>query len=79
MGSSPIEGAMTKEELASLVGRRVTLIEMLDDPDPILPGDTGEVITTYYSDNYYQLGISWDSGRTLSLLCPPDIYAIVEE
>lgn len=79
MGSNPIEVAMDKEQLDALVGKRIELTEMLNDPAPILPGDKGTVLDVYQDTNYYQLGIKWDSGRSLSLLCPPDKYVILDE
>lgn len=70
---------MITEELYALVGKRIELVEMKDDPAPIVPGDRGTVLDVYQETNYYQLGIRWDSGRSLNLLCPPDKYVIIPD
>jgi len=45
-------------------GKRIELIEMPEDPDPILPGAQG---TCLWVDGIGQLVMKWDNGRTLSL------------
>lgn len=59
-----------------LVGRRVRMIEMPDDPDPINPGEEGEVIGV---DALGQAMVSWDSGRSLSLIPGIDKYEIISK
>lgn len=62
------------------VGDRVEMLSMANDPDPIPSGSVGTV--TYVSEMQFgprpyqtQVGVAWDSGRTLSCLVPPDVLA----
>lgn len=51
------------------VGDRIELIRMGDDPDPIAPGSQGTI--DYINDadpNFAQIGVKWDSGRSLLIL-----------
>jgi hypothetical protein len=48
------------------IGARIRLIEMPNDPCPIEPGSLGTV--TYVSPGPQQIGVKWDSGRTLFLI-----------
>ena len=57
------------------VGDRVILVNMTDDPDPILPGDTG-LITRIVHGSLAQLSVNWVSGRTLALV-PSDHFAVI--
>jgi hypothetical protein len=68
------------------VGMRVQLVRMgADDPDPMPPGATGEIISTScIEDNgrtrHYHLGIKWDApndGRTLNVVTPPDVVRVL--
>lgn len=64
-------------ELNPLIGKRVKLILMNDDPKtcPIEPNTMGTIISvddmTYYK-------VKWDNGRTLNLLPEEDEYEIIE-
>ena len=63
------------------VGDRIELVHMPNDPCPIEPGSRGTVthIThLQYEPAGWQVGVKWDSGRTLSLLVPPDEARLVE-
>ncbi len=64
--------------LAPAEGTRIRLILMPDDPDPILPGTTGTVTGSCDSPGGTQIWVRWDSGRTLSLEVPPDIYETIK-
>jgi len=70
------------EEAVPKVGDRVRLVQMPDDPAPIIPGTRGTV--TYVTELHmigdkYQIGVAWDDGRTLSMVVPPDVYEVVDE
>ena len=52
-------------------GTRIELIEMEDDPDPILPGTRGTVIGV---DDIASIMVDWDNGRSLSLVYGVDRY-----
>ncbi len=65
------------------VGDRIRLIiPMQDDPDPVPAGTEGTVTfaspVTMIRTIYVQVGVKWDNGRTLGLVCPPDMYAIID-
>lgn len=54
---------------------RIELIEMPADPNPVPVGATGTVKWVSHFDSphpYDQVGVSWDNGRSLMLLIPPD-------
>ena len=64
-------------ELKDLVGKRVKLILMNDDPktNPIEPNTMGTIMSVD-GMNYYR--VKWDNGRTLNLLPEEDEYEIIE-
>ncbi len=64
--------------LAPTEGTRIRLISMPDDPDPVPPGSVGTVTGTCDSPWGTQIWVKWESGRTLSLEVPPDLYEIVK-
>ena len=60
----------SKEQLECLsrrypTGLRLELIEMVNDPIPVLPGTLGTVVGIGIDGS---IGMVWDNGRTLSLL-----------
>lgn len=57
------------------IGDRLRLLEMPNDPCPIEPGSLGTV--TYVSPGPQQIGVKWDSGRTLMLVAGVDKFEIV--
>jgi len=57
------------------VGERIRLIEMPKDPCPIEPGSLGTI--TFVSPGPGQIGVKWDSGRTLHLVIGVDVFEIV--
>lgn len=63
------------------VGSRIRLLAMHDDPDPLQVGQIGTVvgITRHGSnrDEWFQVEVSWDNGRTLMLSSPPDVFEII--
>ena len=52
---------------------RIVLDEMVDDPDPIAPGEQATVIG-YDAEN---LLVAWDNGRSLSLIPGVDKIHVV--
>jgi hypothetical protein len=63
-------------------GDRIRLLAMHDDPDPIPVGQTGTVVGIKRhgsgQDEWFQIDVSWDNGRTLMLVSPPDVFEIVD-
>ena len=64
-------------QVKDLVGKRVKLILMNDDPKtcPIEPNTMGTIMSVD-DMNYYR--VKWDNGRTLNLLPDEDEYEIIE-
>jgi hypothetical protein len=60
------------------VGDRIRLIQMVDDPDPIPAGTLGVVTEVHVHSGWSQLEVSWDNGRALMLVSPPDRFEIIE-
>jgi hypothetical protein len=56
-----------------LKGKRITLIRMGDDPNPIKAGDQG---TIRGEDGMGQIHVDWDNGRSLALIPGTDVYTI---
>jgi hypothetical protein len=63
-----------ESESAGMVGRRIRMIEMPDDPNPIPAGAEG---TCTRVDGMGHLVMEWDSGRTLSLIPGVDKYEVL--
>jgi len=63
------------------IGDRIRLVAMHDDPGPIATGQNGTVVdvTSHGSgaDAWHQIDVSWDSGRALMLVSPPDEFEII--
>ena len=64
-------------QVKDLVGKRVKLILMNDDPKtcPIEPNTMGTIMSVD-DMNYYR--VKWDNGRILNLLPEEDEFEIVE-
>lgn len=62
-------------------GDRIRLVAMSDDPDPIQTGEMGTVDSVSYHyggrDSWHQIDVTWDNGRTLMLVSPPDMFEII--
>lgn len=54
-------------------GKRITLIRMGDDPNPIKAGEQG---TIRGEDGMGHIQVDWDNGRTLALIPGVDMYMI---
>lgn len=59
-----------------LKGKRITLIKMGDDPNPIKAGSMG---TIQGVDGIGQIHVNWDDGRSLALIPGVDVYQIIRE
>ena len=64
------------------VGDRIRMVAMHDDPDPIPVGQVGTVVGLRRhgrgKDEWFQIDVSWDNGRTLMLVSPPDAFEILD-
>jgi hypothetical protein len=61
-------------------GDRIEMVFMGNDPNPILAGTRGTVISvdkTPWNDT--QVGVKWDNGRTLSVLLPEDKIVLIDK
>ena len=58
------------------IGKRIELVSMPDDPDPVPAGTLG---TCYAVDGLGHLLMNWDNGRTLSLIPGIDTWRIVAD
>ena len=59
-------------------GSRVRLINMPDDPDPIEPGSEGTINYVGRVSGFgQQIGVKWDSGRTLMLIVGVDDFEVL--
>ena len=59
------------------VGDRIRLVSMLFDPDPIPAGTKGVVTGIHLHSGWTQLEVSWENGRMLMMVLPPDQFEIV--
>ena len=60
-------------------GDRIRLVSMHEDPDPIRPGEVGTILEVRpcERDTWLQIEVTWDNGRTLMLVVPPDRFELV--
>lgn len=58
-----------------LIGKKIMMIEMKDDPHPIPHGTLG-VITHVGFD---VINVSWENGRNLGVVMGHDVYQIVDD
>ena len=63
-----------------LVGKRIKLLSMPNDPDPIPIGSEGlvEMVGSEF-DNTTQIFVKWDNGRSLILLGGLDEFQVLDE
>lgn len=61
-----------------LVGKRIKLVDMPDDPDPIPIGSEGlvEMVGSEF-DGTTQIFVKWDNGRSLILLGGKDVFKVI--
>lgn len=69
-----IESKQLYKEAYYLLGKRVRLIYMPDDPFPVEPGMTG---TIDYIDDIGTIFVKWDNGRSLGLVPGVDSWEYV--
>lgn len=65
-------------EVRGLVGKRIRLLAMPDDPCPIPPGTTGKVRSVagpFRAE--WQIMVEWDADRSLSLCYPTDRFEVI--
>ena len=60
-----------------IVGKRIKLIEMKDDPCPVPVGTEGTVTGATEVLGSTQMTVRWDINRSLALVCPPDRYEVI--
>lgn len=65
---------MTYPLVQELVGKRIRLIEMKDDPMPVESGTCG----TIYHFGGDVLNVEWDNGRNVGVIIGYDIYEIID-
>ena len=58
----------------NLIGKRIRLISMENDPNPVEKGSMG----TIYHVGHGVINVRWDSGRTLGVVEGEDLFEIVE-
>jgi Domain of unknown function (DUF4314) len=57
----------------SLVGKRIKLIKMYEDPFPVEPGQCG----TVYHVGADVLNVKWDNGRSLGVIVGVDEFEVI--
>jgi hypothetical protein len=57
-----------------LIGKRIRLIEMFDEPYPVEPNTLG----TIYHIGGGILNVKWDNGRTLGVVIDLDNFEIID-
>lgn len=65
---------MSHHTESELIGHRVRLIQMFEDPYPIEPGSEG-VVMNIGAD---VIMVKWDNGRTLGMINGMDKFELVE-
>lgn len=58
-----------------IIGKRIRLIEMKDDPQPIESGTYG----TIFNYGAGVINVEWDNGRTLGVIIDLDEFEIIFE
>ena len=66
---------MSTISIYDLVGKRVRLIEMFEDLDPVAPGTEG----TVYNVGADVINVEWDNGRMLGMIWELDRFEIIEQ
>ena len=64
---------MSDISIYDLVGKRVRLIEMFDDVNPVEPGTEGTV-TNVGAD---VISVNWDNGRVLGMIWEVDRFEVI--
>jgi hypothetical protein len=66
---------MNKKRDNSKNGKRIKMLETMDDPTPVCKGEMG---TIRYIDDIGNIHVNWDNGGTLSVLPEVDKYEILD-
>jgi hypothetical protein len=59
----------------NLIGKRIKLISMVNDPNPIESGSLGTI--RHVGGDV--INVDWDNGRTLGVVVGEDIYEIIDD
>ena len=63
-------------------GKRIELLELPGNPDPIPAGSRGTVRSVERigtkRDGWWQINVAWDDGCELMLNSPPDRYRVLD-
>ena len=66
----------------SLVGKRIRVVSMPEEPNPLVDG-VGTVLWVHnVTRTWIQIGVRWegmDEGRVLALAVPPDTYEVLPQ
>jgi hypothetical protein len=65
---------MSDITIYDLLSKRIRLIEMVEDPDPIPSGTEG----TVYNVGGEVVSVNWDNGRTLGMIWGVDTFEIIQ-
>jgi hypothetical protein len=60
-----------------LIGKRIRLLSMSDEPNPIPVGIEGVVDGVMFDRGQWQLDVKWDNGRSLMLIYPHDKFEVL--
>jgi hypothetical protein len=64
---------MSTSSIYNLVGKRVRLIEMFEELDPVTPGTEG----TVYNVGADVINVEWDNGRMLGMIWELDRFEVI--
>lgn len=60
-----------------LIGKRIKLTSMPDDPNPIPVDTEGTVLEVVNYGGGTQIRVAWDNGSSLYLSVPPDKFEVL--
>jgi hypothetical protein len=58
----------------NLIGKRIKLISMVNEPHPVESGTEGTIISVGFD----VISVQWDNGRRLGVIVGEDIYEILK-
>jgi hypothetical protein len=58
----------------NLIGKRIKLISMVNEPHPVENGTEGTIISVGFD----VISVQWDNGRRLGVIVGEDIYEILK-
>jgi hypothetical protein len=71
-----VKKVIKENQDSDMVGKRIRMINMSDDPNPIPSGEEGEVV---HIDSTGTLHVQWDNGRRLGVIPGEDEYEIIDD